>query len=81
MKCGKPTTNALVVLQLGFTNLINLLSLCQMHMRAFAKVNQLGLLVDRVGTLAACHPACARRLHCGGGGDDMRQESHRLLVS
>jgi hypothetical protein len=62
MKCGKPTTNALGILRLGFTNLVNLLSLCHMHVRAFDKVNQLGLLVDRARTLAACHPP---RLHNG----------------
>jgi hypothetical protein len=56
------TTNALVALRLGFTNLVNLMSPFQMHFRAFDKVNQLGLLVDGVGTLGACHPP---RLHNG----------------
>jgi hypothetical protein len=83
MKCANPTTNAHVVLRLGFTNLVNLLSLTtntlvalrlvftnlvnllslfQMHVRAFVKVNQLGLVVDGAGTLGACHPPC---LHNG----------------
>jgi hypothetical protein len=109
MKCANPTTNAHVVLPLGFTNLVNLLSLTanavvalrlvftnlvnllslfQLLVRAFVKVNQLGLVVDGGGTLGACHPPrlpvgafLQHRLPCGGGGDDMRQGSLPLILS